>query len=182
MSHKSSMHGSGEDTFCFGIPPERWLCPGESYSGIVPAKQPNKSGQPPAEVVEGRPLTKENTPEPNSHRTPCRESGRSGLERVREAAKQNGKLKFTALLHHVSIDLLRESYYSLKKKAAPGVDGVTWEEYGRELEVGISDLHGRIHRRAYRARPSRRTWISKSDGRKRPLGITALEDKVVQYA
>ncbi len=165
MSHKSSMHGSGE-----------------SYSGIVPAKQPNKSGQPPAEAVEGRPLTKENTPEPNSHRTPCRESGRSGLERVREAAKQNGKLKFTALLHHVSIDLLRESYYSLKKKAAPGVDGMTWEEYGRDLEACLSDLHGRIHRRAYRARPSRRTWISKSDGRKRPLGITALEDKVVQYA
>src|SRR6266403_2501395 len=165
MSHKSSMHGSGE-----------------SYSGIVPAKQPNKSGQPPAEAVEGRPLTKETTPEPNSHRTPCRESGRSGLERVREAAKQNGKLKFTALLHHVSIDLLRESYYSLKKKAAPGVDGMTWEEYGRDLEACLSDLHGRIHRRAYRAGPSRRTWISKSDGRKRPLGITALEDKVVQYA
>ena len=119
MSHKSSMHGGGEDTFCFGIPPERWLCPGESYSGVVPAKQPNKSGQPPAEAVEGRPLTKENTPEPNSHRTPRRESGRSGLERVRKAAKQNGKLKFTALLHHVSIDLLRDSYYSLKKKAAP---------------------------------------------------------------
>src|SRR5437773_5536973 len=85
----------------------------------------------PAEAVEGRPLTKENTPEPNSHRTPCRGSG---LERVREAAKQNGKLKFTALLHHVSIDLLRESYYSLKKKAAPRVDGMMWEEYARELE------------------------------------------------
>jgi RNA-directed DNA polymerase len=132
--------------------------------------------------VEGRPLTKENTPEPNSHRTPCRESGRSGLERVREAAKKDGKLKFTALLHHVSIDLLRESYNSLKKKAAPGVDGVTWEEYGRNLESRLSDLHGRIHRRVYRARPSRRTWISKSDGRKRPLGIAALEDKVVQSA
>jgi hypothetical protein len=92
---------------------------GESYSGVVPTKQPNKSGQPPAEDVEGRPLTKENTPEPNSYRTPRRGSGRSGLERVREAAKQNRKLKFTALLHHVSIDLLRDSYYSLKKKAAP---------------------------------------------------------------
>src|ERR1700676_777957 len=165
MSYKTSMHGSGE-----------------SYSGIVPTKQPNKSGQPPAEAVEGRPLTKENTPEPNSHRTPCRESGPSGLERVREAAKKKGKLKFTALLHHVSIDLLRESYYSLKKKAAPGVGGVRWEEYGRDLEARLRGLHGRIHRRAYRARPSRRTWISKSDGRKRPLGITALEDKVVQYA
>jgi len=165
MSHKTSMHEGGE-----------------SYSGTVPTKQLNKSGQPPAEVVEGRPLTKENTPEPNSHQTPCWESGRSGLERVREAAKKKRKLKFTALLHHVSIDLLRESYYSLKKKAAPGVDGVTWEEYGRDLEACLRGLHGRIHRRAYRARPSRRTWISKSDGRKRPLGITALEDKVVQYA
>src|SRR5712671_6227303 len=165
MSHKSSMHDSGE-----------------SYSGIVLTKQPNKSGQPPAEVVEGRPLTKENTPEPNSHRTPWRGSGRSGLERVREAAKQNGKLKFTALLHHVSIDLLRESYYSLKKRAAPGVDGVTWQEYGQGLEAHLSDLHGRVHRGAYRARASRRVWIEKDDGRQRPLGIAALEDKVVQHA
>src|SRR6266852_2408057 len=165
MSHKSSMHGGGE-----------------SYSGVVLTKQPNKSGQPPAEVVEGRPLTKENTPEPNSRRTPRRGSGHSGLERVREAAKKDKKLKFTALLHHVSIDLLRDSYDSLKKKAAPGVDGVTWEEYGRDLEARLSDLHGRIHRGAYRARPSRRTWISKSDGRQRPLGIAALEDKIVQRA
>src|SRR5713226_10764550 len=102
MSDKSLAHGSGE-----------------SYSGVVPAKQPNKSEPSPAEVVEGRPLTKENTPESNPRRTPSRGSGTSGLERVREAAKQDGKLKFTALLHHVSIDLLRESYYSLKKKAAP---------------------------------------------------------------
>ena len=165
MSHKSSMHGGGE-----------------SYSGIVPTKQPNKSGKPPAEVVEGRLLTKENTSEPNSHRTPSRESGPSGLERVREAAKQERKLKFTALLHHVSIDLLRESYNSLKRKAAPGVDGMTWQEYGKDLEARLSDLHGRIHRGAYRAQPSRRAWILKSDGRKRPLGIAALEDKVVQYA
>ena len=165
MSHKSSVNGSGE-----------------SYSGIVPTKQPNKSGQPPAEDVEGRPLTKENTSEPDSHRTPCRESGRSGLERVREAAKRDKQQKFTALLHHVSIELLRESYFSLKKKAAPGVDGVTWEEYGKDLEGNIKDLHGRIHRQAYRARPSRRTWILKSDGRKRPLGIAALEDKLVQHA
>ena len=83
---------------------------GESYRGIVPAKQPNKSEPSPAEAVEGRPLTKENTPPPNPCRTPRRESGRSGLERVREAARREGKQKFTALLHHVSIDLLRESY------------------------------------------------------------------------
>lgn len=127
-------------------------------------------------------MTKENTPEPNSCRTPSRESGRSGLGRVREAAKKDGKLKFTALMHHVSIDLLRESYYSLKKKAAPGVDGMTWEGYGEGLEGRLTDLHGRIHRGAYQARPSRRTWIPKTDGRMRPLGIASLEDKIVQGA
>jgi group II intron reverse transcriptase/maturase len=101
---------------------------------------------------------------------------------VREAARKDKKQRFTALLHHVSIDLLRESYYSLKKKAAPGVDGMTWAEYGEDLEARLSDLHGRIQRGAYRAQPSRRTWIDKSDGRKRPLGIAALEDKIVQRA
>ena len=131
MSGKSLAHGSGE-----------------SYSGIVPAKQPNKSGQPPAEVVEGRPLAKENTQQPDPCRTPSRESGPSGLARVREAARQAGKQKFTALLHHVSIDLLRQSYYSLKKQAAPGVDGMTWQEYGRDLEARLSGLHGRVHRGA----------------------------------
>jgi RNA-directed DNA polymerase len=165
MSGKSLMHGGGE-----------------SYSGVVPTKQPNQSERSPAEVVEGRPLTKENTQEPNPRRTPSRESGPSGLARVREAAKQDGKQKFTALLHHVSIDLLRESYYSLKKGAAPGVDGMTWEEYGRDLEARLSDLHGRIHRGAYQAQPSRRVWIPKADGRQRPLGIAALEDKIAQYA
>src|SRR2546422_4427860 len=165
MSGKSLVHGSGE-----------------SYGGVVPTKQSNQSEPSPAEAAEGRPPTKENTPRPNPCRTPSRESGPSGLERVREAAKRDRKRKFTALLHHVSIDLLRQSYYSLKKQAVPGVDGVTWQEYGRDLEARLSDLHGRIHRGAYRARPSRRTWISKSDGRKRPLGIASLEDKVVQYA
>jgi RNA-directed DNA polymerase len=165
MSHKSLMHGGGE-----------------SYCGAVPAKQPNKSEGSPAEVVEGKPQTKENTQESTPHRTPSRTSGPSGLARVREAAKQDGKLKFTALLHHVSIDLLRESYYSLKKQAAPGVDGMTWQEYGQDLEARLSDLHGRIHRGAYRAQPSRRVWIPKADGRQRPLGIAALEDKIAQYA
>jgi RNA-directed DNA polymerase len=155
---------------------------GESYCGIVPANQPNKSGTPPAEAGEGRPQAKENTQEPTPCRTPSRESGSSGLERVREAAKQDGKLKFTALLHHVTIDLLRDSYHRLRKQAAPGVDGVTWEEYGQGLEARLADLHGRIHRGAYRAQPSRRVWIPKADGRQRPLGIAALEDKVVQHA
>jgi RNA-directed DNA polymerase len=127
-------------------------------------------------------VTKENMEQPNSCRTPSRESGPSGLERVRETAEKDGKLRFMALLHHVTVDLLRDSYRSLKKQAAPGVDGVTWEEYGRELEVRLKDLHGRIHRGAYQAQPSRRVFISKDDGRQRPLGIAALEDKVVQQA
>jgi RNA-directed DNA polymerase len=155
---------------------------GESYCGIVPTKQPNKSEISPEEAVEGRPQARENTQEPNPYRTPSRESGPSGLERVREAARQDKKLRFTALLHHVSIDLLRESYHGLKKKAAPGVDGMTWEKYGRDVEDRVSDLHGRIHRGAYRAQPSRRVWIPKADGRQRPLGVAALEDKIVQYA
>jgi group II intron reverse transcriptase/maturase len=155
---------------------------GESYNVVVPAKHPNKGGQPPAEGVEGSTMTKENMEQSNQRRTPSRESGPSGLDRVRRAAKGDRKLRFTALLHHVTIDLLRESYYSLKKKAAPGVDGVTWEEYGQTLEARLSDLHGRIHRGAYRAKPSRRVFIPKSDGRQRPLGIAAVEDKIVQHA
>ena len=88
----------------------------------------------------------------------------------------------TALLHHVTVDLLRASYFELKRSAAPGVDGVTWQEYGDGLEERLADLHGRIHRGAYRAQPSKRAWIPKADGRQRPLGIAALEDKIVQQA
>jgi hypothetical protein len=155
---------------------------GESYSGVVPAKHPNKGRRLPAEGVEERPLTKENMEQPNLCRTLSRESGPSGLDRVRRVAKGDRKLRFTALLHHVTVDLLRSSYQSLKKGAAPGVDGITWQEYGRDLEARLSDLHGRIHRGAYRAQPSRRVWIPKPDGRQRPLGVAALEDKVVQHA
>jgi group II intron reverse transcriptase/maturase len=165
MSGKSLMNGSGE-----------------SYCGVLSTKQSNKSGETPAEVVEKRPQTKENTQQPNLGRTPSRETRPSGLERVRETARKDGKIKFTALLHHVSIDLLWDSYHSLKKQAAPGVDGMTWEEYGHDLEARLADLHGRIHRGAYRAQPSRRVWIPKADGRQRPLGIVSLEDKIVQYA
>jgi len=155
----------------------------ESHSGIVPTKQPNESQGGPKEVVEGRPLTKENTDNPNPDRTPSRNSGPSGLNRVRQAAKGNKQLKFTALLHHITIDQLRGSYFSMKKNAAAGVDGVTWQEYGGDgLEDRLVDLHGRIHRGAYRAKPSRRTYILKTDGRQRPLGIAALEDKIVQHA
>ena len=165
MSGKSLMHG-----------------PGESYHGRVPTKQPNQGGEPSAEVAEGRPWTKENTPQSNPRRTLSRQSGPSGLERVRERARKNGKLKFTALLHQVTVGLLRESYFGLKRQAAPGVDGVTWQEYGEGLEGGLTNLHRRIHRGAYRAPPWRRVWIPKADGRQRPLGMAALEDKIVQHA
>ena len=165
MSDKSHAHGSGE-----------------SYSGIVPTKQPNKSGGPPAKVAEGRPLTKENAEQSNPCWTPSQVSGPNGLDRVREAARKDGKLRFTALLHHITIDLLRDSYYSLKKEAAPGVDGVRWGDYGQDLEERLKNLHGRVHRGAYRAQPSRRVWIPKANGRQRPLGVAALEDKILQHA
>ena len=155
---------------------------GESYRGIVLTKQPNESLGRPQEAVEGRPLTKENMEEPNCSRTPSRENEPSGLDRVRQAARKDRKLRFTALLHHVNVEQLRCSYNNLKKGAAAGVDGMTWEEYGADLEGRLADLHGRIHRGAYRAKPSRRVWIPKADGRQRPLGIAALEDKIVQHA
>ena len=145
-------------------------------------KRSNESRGRPKEIVEGRPPTKENAEEFNPCRTQSRESGSSGLDRVRQAAKEDKQLQFTTLLHHVNIDLLRSSYYGLKKQAAAGVDGVTWQEYGNGLEERLADLHGRIHRGAYQAKPSRRVWIPKPDGRKRPLGIAALEDKIAQSA
>jgi RNA-directed DNA polymerase len=132
--------------------------------------------------VEGSRSTKGNAEELHTRRTPSRESVSQGLGGVREAARRDKKQKFTALLHHVTVGLLRDSYYSLKRQAAPGVDGVTWQEYGEGVEERLQDLHDRVHRGAYRAQPSRRTYIPKSDGRQRPLGIAALEDKVVQQA
>ena len=165
MSYKTHVHGDRE-----------------SHSGIVPAKRSNEGRGGPKEIVEGRPLTKENAEEPDPHRTPSRESGPSGLDRVRQAAQGDPKMRFTALLHHVNVELLRSSYYNLKRQAAAGVDQVTWQEYGDGLEEQLVDLHGRIHRGAYHAKPSRRVWIAKEDGRKRPLGIAALEDKIVQAA
>jgi group II intron reverse transcriptase/maturase len=145
-------------------------------------KRSNESQGRPKEIAEGRPSTKENVEESNPCRTQNRASGSSGLDRVRQAAKENKQLRFTTLLHHVNIALLRSSYYGLKKQAAAGIDGVTWQEYGEGLEERLADLHGRIHRGAYQAKPSRRVWIPRPDGRKRPLGIAALEDKIVQTA
>src|ERR1700730_15098374 len=135
-----------------------------------------------AESAEPREGTKGNTGEQHTRRTPSRESVSQGLERVREAAKQRKKERFTALLHHVTIDLLKDAYSWLKREAAPGVDGRTWQSYKQNLEVNLTELHSRIHRGTYRALPSRRRYIAKPDGRQRPLGIAALEDKIVQRA
>lgn len=161
--------------------------PGESDERVVPTKQPNKGvtgieRETSAEGVEGSRSTKRNTEEDRTHRTQSREGVSLGLGGVREAARKDRKQRFTALLHHVNEERLRESYYSLKKQAAPGVDGMTWQQYGEGLEGRLKDLHGRIHRGAYRAQPSKRQYIPKEDGRKRPLGIAALEDKIVQQA
>jgi group II intron reverse transcriptase/maturase len=104
------------------------------------------------------------------------------LSRVRQAARQRKKEQFTGLLHHVNVDTLRTAFYALKRKAAPGVDGVTWQDYEAQLEPRLADLHGRVHRGAYRPQPSRRTYIPKADGRQRPLAVAALEDKIVQGA
>ena len=135
-----------------------------------------------AESAEPREGTKGNTGEQHTRRTPSRESVSQGLERVREAAKQRKKERFTALLHHVTIDLLKDAYSWLKREAAPGVDGRTWQSYKQNLEANLVELHSRIHRGTYRALPSRRRYIPKPDGRQRPLGIAALEDKIVQRA
>ena len=155
---------------------------GESHDCVVPTKVPNKDPHGSAEGPEGRRSIKENTGESNPRRTQSRETGSRGLDGVREAAKRDKGLRFTALLHHVTEALLRDSFYSLKRQAAPGVDQVTWQQYEQGLEARIQDLHGRVHRGAYHAQPSRRIYIPKSDGRQRPLGIAALEDKIVQQA
>src|SRR5207247_3967693 len=149
--------------------------PEESHSGIVPMNQSNKDREPSAENEEEMPLIKENAGQPNTHLTQSGERVSQGLAGVRKVARDNKEMKFTALLHHLTVDLLRESFYSLKRKAAPGVDGVTWQEYEIGVEDRLVDLHGRVHRGAYRAQPSRRVYIEKADGRQRPLGVAALE-------
>jgi retron-type reverse transcriptase len=124
-----------------------------------------------------------NTRQSNLDRTPKPERRRSrGLLGVREAAGKSRELQFTTLLHHINEELLTESFHQLKKKAAVGIDGVSWHEYEQDLETRIADLHGRIHRGAFRAKPSKRVYIEKADGRQRPLGIASLEDKIVQHA
>src|SRR6266536_33267 len=156
---------------------------GKSDSPVVPEKSPNKAGQPVAEEMKGSGLAKGNLPQQNASRTPSRTDAPSALERVRQAAGKDKKLRFTALLHHIyNLDTLRMAYFSLKKEAAPGVDGETWRHYGERLETNLQDLSDRLQRGAYRAKPVRRVYIPKADGRQRPLGVTALEDKIVQRA
>jgi group II intron reverse transcriptase/maturase len=144
--------------------------------------QPNKEAQASAEVGEGRAQMKENTAQFNMQPTQSGKRMSQGLDGVRKAAKERKQERFTSLLHHLNVDLLRESFYALQRKASPGVDGVTWQEYGTGLEDRLIDLHSRVHRGAYRAQPSRRVYIPKADGRQRPLGIAAVEDKIVQQA
>jgi RNA-directed DNA polymerase len=149
---------------------------------VLPAKLPNKPGQPGAEAVEGRGLPEGSTA---SEPHPGRGAGQgvsSDLDRVRQVARKDGDVRFTALLHHVNVDRLREAYRAIRPGAAAGVDGVTWWDYGQDLERNLKDLHARVHRGAYRARPVRRVFIPKPDGRLRPLGVAALEDKILQRA
>jgi RNA-directed DNA polymerase len=155
---------------------------GKSDVPVVPTNPPNKAAMAAAEVGEGRGAAKGNTGHlPRSgHRAGPGVS--QGLDRVREVARRDKEARFTALLHHVDLDRLRAAYWAISPKAAAGVDGVTWESYGRNLEAHLQDLHERVHSGRYRASPSRRAYIPKADGRLRPLGIAALEDKIVQRA
>lgn len=156
---------------------------GKSDRPEVPTSAPNNTGRPVAEEREGRGLAKGNPGQQNADRTPNRASVYSALERIRQAAKRDRKLKFTTLLHHIySPATLRVSFEGLKKKASPGIDGETWKSYAEDLENNLQDLSARLKRGAYRAKPVKRTYIPKADGRPRPLGVTALEDKIVQRA
>jgi RNA-directed DNA polymerase len=153
---------------------------GKSDSPVVPANPPNKAAA--AEAGEERGLAEGNTA---SKTRPGRGAGQgvpSALERVREVARRDKEARFTALLHHVSLERLRWAYWAIRPQAAPGVDGVTWAAYGQELEANLQDLHQRLQSGRYQARPSRRAYIPKADGRQRPLGIATLEDKIAQRA
>jgi len=154
----------------------------ESDPIVVAMKPVNKAGRPVAEPVERRVGIKGNVGQHNTRRAQNRESVTQALARVRQASRTRKKERFTALLHHIDVDLLRIAFLALQRKAAPGVDGLTWRDYEAELEPRLTDLHARVHRGAYRPQPSRRTYIPKADGKQRPLAIAALEDKIVQGA
>jgi retron-type reverse transcriptase len=154
----------------------------KSDSAIVAGKPTNKAEQSAAEPVEPRAEAEGNAGQQSTCRAQDRASVSQALERIRQAARQRKKEKFTALFHYLTIDLLEDAFNDLKEDAAAGVDGVTWKEYDANLERNLEDLHARLHRGAYRALPSRRVYIPKPDGRQRPLAVAALEDKVVQRA
>src|SRR5499433_3244165 len=164
----------------------------KSDSVIVAAKPANKAVQTAveqsagaataAEPVEPRAETKGNVDQQSTCRAQSRVSVSQALDRIRKVARERKRQRFTALFHHISIDLLEEAFYELKEDAAPGVDRLTWTDYEADLECKLEDLHDRVQRRAYRALPSRRVYIPKPDGRQRPLAVAALEDKIVQRA
>src|SRR5215831_14431653 len=156
--------------------------PQKSDGCTVAMKSANKPDGSGAESMERRWPAKGNADESCTHRTLSRGSVTQGLDRVRERAKSRKEERFTALLHHVDVERLRRAYFALKRNASPGIDGTTWQRYGQALEANLTGLHGRIHRGAYRALPSKRQYIPKADGRQRPLAICALEDKIVQRA
>jgi RNA-directed DNA polymerase len=154
----------------------------KSDLAIVATKPTNKAGRPVAEPGERRAEAKGNADQQSTRRAQDRESVSQALDRIRQAARQRKKEQFTSLFHHINIELLRTAFFALKRNAAPGVDGLTWQDYEADLERKLDDLHARVHRGAYRASPSRRQYIPKPDGRQRPLAVAALEDKIVQRA
>ena len=155
---------------------------GKSDGPVVPAKPVNNAQGGAAESVEGRGAAEGNATSETRSGLSAGTSVPSDLDRVRRAAQKDKDARLTALLHHVDVDRLRAAYWAIRPTAAPGVDGVTWAGYGADLEANLRDLHDRVHRGAYRARPSRRVFIAKTDGRLRPLGVAALEDKILQRA
>jgi hypothetical protein len=157
----------------------------ESDIGVVPKKEPNKAGFFPngsggsgGKAGDQGELLKR----PPATCTQRQEKTLSGLDRIRKAASKDKSLRFTSLMHHITPELLRESYKSLKRDASPGIDDVTWRQYGEQLEARLASLHERVQSGGYRAMPSKRIWIPKADGRQRPIGIAVLEDKIVQHA
>jgi group II intron reverse transcriptase/maturase len=156
--------------------------PEKSDFALVAAKPTNNAERSATELVEPRAGTKGNADQQSTRRAQDRESVSQALERVRIAARRGKKERFTALLHHINPEMLRAAFYAMKRDAAPGIDGMTWETYEQGLDRRIEDLHSRVKTGAYRAQPSRRSYIPKEDGSKRPLAVTALEDKIVQGA
>ena len=154
----------------------------KSDGRVLPAKPSNNAQGGAAEAGEGRRPAKGNAAGETRPGPSAGQGALSELGRVRRVAATDKEARFTALLHHVDVDRLRAAYFALRPKAAPGVDGVTWQDYGVDLEENLRDLHARVHQGGYRAKPSRRVYIPKPDGRQRPLGVASLEDKILQRA